>query len=96
MINRMNGNDIDVAVEMLASELLAFLQLLVRSPSVSGAEQQAQAAMAAKYRSLRLPRSGHHLCEGARANKSVATAPYRGRAHLAVVFLVNAAYDVNA
>ena len=50
----MNGNDIDVAVELLGGELLAFLQLLVRSPSVSGTEQQTQAAMAAKYRSLRL------------------------------------------
>jgi acetylornithine deacetylase len=45
---------IDTAVDGLRDELIAFVQSLVRLPSISGAEQAAQHAIADKYRALRL------------------------------------------
>jgi acetylornithine deacetylase len=42
------------AVGALSGELIAFLQSLVRSPSVSGGEQAAQETIAAKYRAIGL------------------------------------------
>ena len=45
---------VDAAVDDLRNDLLAFLQSLVRLPSVSGGEQRAQRAIAAKYESLGL------------------------------------------
>jgi len=46
---------IDDAVDALRPELIEFTRSLVRIPSVSGSEQAAQRAIAAKYESLRLP-----------------------------------------
>jgi acetylornithine deacetylase len=45
---------VDAAVDALRSDLIAFAQSLVRIPSVSGSEQAAQHAIAAKYESLGL------------------------------------------
>ena len=45
---------VDDAVDTLRSELIDFAQSLVRIPSVSGSEQAAQRAIAAKYRALGL------------------------------------------
>jgi len=45
---------VDDAVDVLASELIEFAQSLVRIPSVSGTEQAAQRAIAARYESLGL------------------------------------------
>lgn len=45
---------VDLAVDLLRDELTAFLQALVRTPSVTGSEQAAQLMIAAKYRSLGL------------------------------------------
>ena len=45
---------VDAAVDALRDELVAFLQSLVRVPSVSGGEQRAQRTIAAKYESLGL------------------------------------------
>ncbi len=47
-------NEIEDAVEGLREELTCFLQALVRTPSMSGAEQAAQQLLAEKYRSLGL------------------------------------------
>ena len=45
---------IDAAVDALRPELIEFARSLVRIPSVSGSEQAAQRAIAAKYESLGL------------------------------------------
>jgi acetylornithine deacetylase len=45
---------VDAAVDALRPELIEFARLLVRIPSVSGSEQAAQRAIAAKYESLGL------------------------------------------
>jgi len=45
---------VDDAVDALRPELIDFARALVRIPSVSGSEQEAQRAMAAKYESLGL------------------------------------------
>ena len=45
---------VDDAVDALAPELIEFARSLVRIPSVSGSEQAAQRAMAAKYESFGL------------------------------------------
>lgn len=45
---------IDAAVDALRPELIEFARSLVRIPSVSGSEQEAQRAIAAKYESLGL------------------------------------------
>jgi acetylornithine deacetylase len=49
-----NAARIDAAVDALRPELIEFARLLVRIPSVSGSEQAAQRAIAAKYESLGL------------------------------------------
>ena len=49
-----DADRVDDAVDALRPELIEFVQSLVRIPSVSGHEQAAQRAMAAKYESLGL------------------------------------------
>jgi acetylornithine deacetylase len=48
------GGEIDAAVDGLRDELTTFLQTLVRTPSMPGAEQETQRLLADKYRSLGL------------------------------------------
>ena len=50
-----DADRIDDAVDALRPELIEFTQSLVRIPSVSGNEQAAQRAIAAKYEALGLP-----------------------------------------
>jgi acetylornithine deacetylase len=53
-LDRAASTRVDAAVDALRDELFGFLQSLVRLPSVSGGEQRAQRAIAAKYESLGL------------------------------------------
>jgi len=49
-----DGGRVDAAVDALRPDLIDFARSLVRMPSVSGSEQEAQRAIAAKYESLGL------------------------------------------
>src|SRR5262245_764846 len=49
-----DADRVDAAVDALRSQLIELAQSLVRIPSISGSEQAAQRAIAAKYASLGL------------------------------------------